>query len=192
MRHIRSKGYLGENTMRLLKSILLLVLAACLTAGSFYLLDINRKTYEDNPTDTISVTSTLTQRVYALEGAVNENDLDLLSDYETGLDKEIASYLKAHGGGRYTDSSGETHYVSSSSGSGGYSGGGGSYYYDDDVWYDNAGSSGSGGNYYDDGPGYTVDVYVDDTEYNICHDCGYEYIGTGRCPNPDCPTNNRP
>ena len=170
--------------MRLYKSVMLLLAAVCITAVGFFMTDTCGCRYDQYTEKEVDVTSGLTGRVYALDEALTEADTVLLKDYETDLDKEIASYLKAHGGGRYTDSSGETHYISSSSGSGGYSGGsGGSYYYDDDAWYDDGGPSGGGGTYYDDGPGYTVDVYVDDTEYNICHDCGYEYIGTGRCPN---------
>jgi len=166
--------------MRVLRSFLTLILASALITGCFWIIDSNpglfREPYEKDETE-IDVTSKLTQRIYKLESSITDDDLENLSEYETDLDKEIASYLKAHGGGKYTDSSGETHYVSSSSG-GGYSGGGYS-----------GGSSGGGGSY-DDGPGYLVDVYVDDTEYNICHDCGYEYIGTGDCPNPACPSHN--
>ena len=59
---------------------------------------------------------------------------------------------------------------------------------DDDDWF--GGGYSGGGESYDDGPGTLYDVYVDDTEYNYCQDCGRDYIGTGDCPYPDCPSHN--
>ena len=176
--------------MRVLKSFLILILAAALTAGCFWIIDsypgLFRGLFEKDES-IIDVASGLTQRIYGLESEITDDELESLTEYETGLDKEIASYLKAHGGGKYTDSSGETHYVASSSGGGGYSGGGGGgYYYDDDDWSSGGGYSGGGGTYYDDGPGYTVDLDWDDTVYNYCQNCGTHYTGLGGCPNPDC------
>ena len=160
--------------MRSLKSIIIMIIAVCLTAGCFYLLDTDSMHETGYMTQTVYVTSPLTGRIYSLDRAVSDEDIERFEAYETGLDKEITSYLRAHGGGKYTDSSGETHYVSSSSG-GGYSGGGYS-----------GGSSGGGGVYYDDGPGYLVDFDDDETIHNICHNCGTQYLGTGGCPNPEC------
>lgn len=169
--------------MRLVKSIMLLLAAVCLTAGGFFMIDTCGGRYDQYTEKEVDVTSGLTGRVYALEDAMTEADTALLAGYETDLDKEIASYLKAHGGGKYTDSSGETHYVFSSSGSGGYySGSSDSYYYDDDNYNEWSGGGGS----YDDGPGYLVDFDDDDTVHNICHNCGTQYLGTGGCPNPEC------
>ena len=99
--------------MRLAKSIMLLLAAVCLTAGGFFMIDTCGGRYDQYTEKEVDVTSGLTGRVYALEDALTEADTAMLAGYETDLDKEIASYLKAHGGGRYTDSSGETHYVSS-------------------------------------------------------------------------------
>ena len=157
--------------MNILKSILILILAAALTVGCFWIIDSYPNIFHASNTvnsTTVDVASDLTGRIYGLE---TEASSDELENYETGVNKEVSAYVHAH--------------------SGSSSGGGGSYYYDDDDYYY---SGSSGGAYYDDsgepdGPsgGYWVPVYEDETEYNYCQDCHRWYEGLGYCPYPDCP-----
>ena len=159
--------------MRIIRSALLLLIAAALVTGCFYYLDSGFDG-KDVQAEDITVTSELTHRIYALEDAMTAEKQAELDIYEAELDKEIAAYLKQHGGGGYTDSSGSYHYVPSSSGGGGYSDGGG---------YSGGGGSSGGGGY----GGYWVPAEEDETEWNYCQDCGTWYTGGGDCPNPDCP-----
>ena len=156
--------------MNILKSILILILAAALTVGCFWIIDSYPNIFHASNTvnsTTVDVASVLTGRIYGLETGVSSDELE---NYETDVNKEVSAYVHAH--------------------SGSSSGGGGSYYYDDDDYYY---SSSSVGGCYDDGEssgGGDVWVDLDDTIYNICHICYTEYIGTGGCPNPTCPGYN--
>ena len=187
--------------MKFVKGLILLVLAAAIVVGAFYVMDLYPDVFGgEDPEESkpIDVASGLTGPIYALENAVTEESLTDYEDYETGLFKEVVAYLKKHGGGKYTNAEGESVYVASTSSGGSYSsGGGGSYYYDDDDDYYYSGSSGGGGGGYDDGGssgggsgGYYVSFELDDTDYNYCSTCGTWYEGLGDCPNPNCPSNN--
>ena len=187
------------------KCFFLLLLCAAFMLAGMYAYDAYMKEILDAGGEIPDVASGLTSPIYALETSVSEQALTDFGEYEVGLDKEVVSYLKKHGGGRYTNSEGESVYVAStSSGGGSYSGGssgGGSYYYDDDDDYYYSGSSGGGGgDYYDDGGssgggssggpgGYYISGDDDETEWNYCSDCGTWFIGGGHCPNPTCPSN---
>ena len=158
--------------MRILKSIILLILAAAITIGCFWIVDnypyIFRTSYSLNNTS-VDTASALTGRIYSLERAISE---EAIEDYETDLNKEVTAYLKAHSGG------------SSSSGGG--------YYYsnnDGGDWSDGDGGSGGSSGGSSGGGWYEIDM--DDTIYNYCSTCGTSYTGAGDCPNPDCPSNNR-
>ena len=173
---------------RFINGLIAIILAGAITVGGAYLYDMWRSSWKVDSMETTDVTSEMTPRIYALDsGEDTEIAFGVLDDTtDAWVKKKVAS----SGGGKYTDTSGETHYVASSSG-----GGGGSYYYDDDDdWYGGGGYSGGGssGGSSGGGGGYEVDIEIDDTIYNICHVCGYEYIGDGSCPNPSCPSNNRP
>ena len=174
---------------RFINGLIAIILAGAITVGGAYLYDMWRSSWKVDSMETTDVTSEMTPRIYTLDsGEDTELAFGVLDDTtDAWVKKKVAS----SGGGKYTDTSGETHYVAPSSGGGGYSGGGGgSYYYDDDDdWYGGGSSSGGGGSS-DDGPGYLVDVYVDDTPYNYCQNCGREYIGYGGCPYPDCDAYN--
>ena len=145
--------------MRIIKNILILILAAALTIGCFWIVDnypyIFRTSYTLNHTS-VDTASALTGRIYSLERAIPG---EAIENYETDLNKEVTAYLKAHSGG------------SSSSGRG--------YYYSDDGgdWS----GEGSGGN-----SGYWSSAEEDETEWNMCFHCGTWYIGDGGCPNPNC------
>ena len=171
---------------RFVNGIIALILAGAITVGAAYVYELWHSSWKVDYMETTEVTSEMTPRIYALDSGEDTEIAFGVLDATTDVwaRKKVASY----GGGKYTDTSGETHYVASSSGGGGYSGGGGSYYYDDDDWF--GGGYSGGGESYDDGPGTLYDVYVDDTEYNYCQDCGRDYIGTGDCPYPDCPSHN--
>jgi len=171
--------------MRIIRSVLLLLIAAALVTGCFYYLDTNFDGKDVQGND-ITVTSGLTNRVYALEDAMTVDKQAELEMYEAELDREIAAYLKQHGGGTYTASSGDTVYVAgpSSSVGGYYSGNGGGYSGGSGGGGSSGGWNSSGGGSGESGSTYEIDI--DDTEYNICHACGTEYTGTGGCPNPDC------
>ena len=175
---------------RFLNGILALILAGAITVGVAYVYELWHSSWEVDSMETTEVTSEMTPRIYALDSG--ENTEIAFGVLDTTIDAWARKKVASSGGGKYTDTSGETHYVASSGGGGSsYSGGGGGgYYYDDDDDWSGGSSSGGGGTYYDDGPGYLVDLDDDDTIYNICHDCGYEYTGTGDCPNPACPSHN--
>ena len=171
---------------RFLNGILALILAGAITVGVAYVYELWHSSWEVDSMETTEVTSEMTPRIYALDSSEDTEIAFGVLDATT--DAWARKKVASSGGGKYTDTSGETHYVSASSSGSGYSGGGGSYYYDDDDW-SGGGYSGGGGSY-DDGPGYLVDVYVDDTPYNYCQNCGREYIGYGGCPYPDCDAYN--
>ena len=171
---------------RFINGLIAIILAGAITVGGAYLYDMWRSSWKVDSMETTDVTSEMTPRIYALDsGEDTEIAFGVLDDTtDAWVKKKVAS----SGGGKYTDTSGETHYVASSSG-----GGGGSYYYDDDDdWYGGGGYSGGGssGGSSGGGGGYEVDIEIDDTVYNICHDCGTRYTGTGDCPNPNCPSHN--
>ena len=152
--------------MRIIKGIILLILAVALTIGCFWIIDSYPNIFHQNNTvdkTTVDVDSDLTERIYGLGKEVSD---DALEDYETGVNKEVSAYVQAHSG--------------SSSGSGG------SYYYADDEGDWSGGGGGSGGS---SGGGYWVSGNDDETEYNYCQDCHRWYEGLGSCPYPDCPSN---
>ena len=155
---------------RLINGLLILILAAAITVDGAYLFDVWHQEYRKTENTVPDVTSEIGPRVYGLD--TGDETQAAFSSLDDTADAYAAKKVAASGGGRYTDSSGETHYVPSSSG-GGYSGGGYS-----------GGSSGGGS--YDDGPGYLVEADFDETEYNYCQNCGTHYIGLGGCPNPNC------
>ena len=158
---------------RFINGLIILILAVAITAGGAYLYDYMHQKEMETENTAADVTSGLTGRIYALDdGTGTALAFEALGDT---ADAYAQKKITSSGGGGYTDSSGSYHYVPSSNSGGGGSAGGG-------------GSSGGGSG----GSGSTYEIDIDDTEYNICHVCGTEYIGTGRCPNPDCPSNNRP
>jgi len=138
--------------MRIIKGIILLILAAALTIGCFWIIDSYPNIiHQTNTVDrsTVDVDSDLTERIYGLGKEVSDTKLE---NYETGVNKEVSAYVQAHS--------------NSSSG--------GNYYYSDDDGDWSSGGESTGG--------YWVSGEVDDTEYNICHNCGTKYTGTGDCP----------
>ena len=133
--------------MKILKSILMLILAAALTAGCFWIIDNYPNIFhKSNAVDdtAVDVASDLTGRIYGLETEVSAEDLE---SYETGVNKEVTTYVHAHsgsssgGGSNYYDDSDDYYYSGSSS----------------ESYYDDGGSSGGGGE------SYEFDVEWDDT-----------------------------
>ena len=101
--------------MRIIRGILILILATAFTAGCFWIIDNYPNIFHASNTvnsTTVDVASDLTERIYGLESGVSSDELE---NYETDVNKEVSAYVHAH---------------STSS-----SGGGGSYYYDDDDGY---------------------------------------------------------
>lgn len=167
---------------RFFNGLIILILAFAITSGVAFLYDLWDSSWKVDEMNTTEVTSEITPRIYALDAG--EDTKTAFSVLDDTADAWVKKKVASNGGGKYTDTSGETHYVSSSGG-GSYSGGGG-YYYDDD-W---SGGGTSGGGSTNDGPGTVADIYIDDTPYNYCQNCGREYIGWGGCPYPDCDAYN--
>ena len=168
---------------RFINGLIVMILAFAITAGGAFLYDLWHSSWKVDEMNTTEVTSDITSRIYALDPG--EDTKTVFSVLDDTADEWVKKKIASSGGGKYTDTSGETHYVPSSGG-GSYSGGGG-YYYDDD-W--SGGSSSGGGGSSNNGPGTVVDIYIDDTPYNYCQNCGREYIGNGGCPYPDCEAYN--
>ena len=164
---------------RFINGLIILILAAALTAGSAYLYDRMHQKEKESENTAADVTSGITGRIYALDdGTDTAGAFIALGDT---ADAYAQKKLASSGGGSYTDSSGSYHYVPPS-----YGGGGGG---SDDGGYSGGGGGSGGGGSSGGGSGgseTTYDIDIDDTEYNICHACGTEYTGTGGCPNPNC------